>query len=343
MERDGVRLLLSSHGTHTHHRFRDLAELLSPGDLLVVNDSATLAASLPAARLGPPGGERFRLNLSTRYGERMWLAEPRRSAAEPGPLAVVAGERGVVGKQRQVAFTFVAAHPGIPRLWFVAPDAPLEPVMSADGEPIRYGYVTVPQPLAAYQTVFARVPGSAEMPSAARPFTSASLAALAKRGVEVTSITLHAGVSSLELAPHASSLRAGSAVLYAEPFDVPAATARAITAARERGAHVVAVGTTVVRALETAFTGGRVAAMRGFTRRFVTPGAARGSVDGLITGFHEPASTHLALLVALAGTSLVERAYAAALEGGYLWHEFGDSHLLLWRQARGSRAAAASQ
>ncbi len=336
--RDGVRLLLSTPRGHRHHTFRELPSLLEPGDLLVVNDSATLAASLPARRAEAPagsgsdlGGERFRLNLSTRYGERLWLAEPRPSATQPGPLPgprpLPAGERARVGRLGQLGVTFVAPYPGLPRLWFVMPDAPLEPVMALDGEPIRYAYLAEPQPLDAYQTVFARVAGSAEMPSAARPFTPELLAALRRRGVRVATLTLHAGVSSLELPGGAD---ADEKVLYPEPFAVPAATAAAVRSARRRGSRVVAVGTTVVRALETAAENGEVEAMRGFSRRFVRAGDVRGTVDGLITGLHEPASSHLALLLGLAGQEMVREAYAAAVAGGYLWHEFGDSHLLLW-------------
>ena len=319
--RDDVRLLLSTGRGHRGLRFSDLPGVLTPGDLLVVNDSATLAASLPAeGRLGV-----FRLNLSTRYGPRCWLAEPRRSHDAPGPLALEPGDVATIGRRRRVRVRFVAPHPASPRLWFVAAEAPLEPTVSVDGAPIHYAYLERPQPIAAYQTVFARVPGSAEMPSAARPFTPATLAALEARDVGVAALTLHAGVSSIELPPEPSQ----RSVLYGEPFQVGPATAERIHATRRRGGRVIAVGTTVVRALETAFRHGRVHAARGFTQRFVRPGAVRGAVDGLLTGFHEPRSTHLALLEALAGETLVAEAYRRALADSYLWHEFGDVHLLL--------------
>ncbi len=327
--RDAVRLLVTDPHRHRHLRFRDLPQALAPGDLLVVNDSATLPASVPAE--GPVG--RFRVSLSTRYGPLLWVAEPRRSHAEPGPLPLAAGAIATVGRRHRVRVRFVAPHPGLPRLWFVAADAPLEPVMAADGEPIRYAYLERPQPLEAYQSIFARVPGSAEMPSAARPFTHATLAALQARGVGVSALTLHTGVSSLELEPRQAE-RTG---LYAEPFEVGAATAERIDATRRAGGRVIAVGTTVVRALETAFEGGRVRPMRGFTRRFVRPGAVRGAADGLLTGFHEPRSTHLALLTALAGESLVLDAYRQAQARPYLWHEFGDVHL--WLPEREPEAA----
>lgn len=331
LARDEVRLLVSTPAGHEHRRFRDLPDLLQPGDLLVVNDSATLPASLPATTAGRP----FRLNLSTRYGERLWLAEPRRSHAEPGPLSLRPGDRATLGADAPVAVTFVAPHPGLPRLWFVASDAPLESAIEANGEPIRYRHVAAPQPLEAYQSVFSRVPGSAEMPSAARPFTNRLLDALSARGVRIAAITLHAGVSSLDLEDDPTA-----ATLFAEPFEVPEATAAAVESARRAGNAVVAVGTTVVRALETAFDGRRLRATRGFTRRFVRPGTFRGSVDGLLTGFHEAASTHLAMLAAIAGADAVRASYRLAAAEGYLWHEFGDSHLLLPAGAPGRPAAA---
>lgn len=326
LTRDAVRLLVSTRSGHLHRRFRALPAVLRSGDLLVVNESATLPASLPARW---PDGSGFVLNLSTRFGERLWLAEPRPSAAEPGPLEVVPGDHAVAGRISPTGVVFVAPHPGTPRLWFIAPEAPLGPVMAVDGAAIHYRYVRVAPPLEAYQTVFGHVPGSAEMPSAGRPFTPALLADLRAAGVAVARITLHTGVSSLELPVLP---RAGDPVdtLFAEPFSVPAATAEAVRRARRRGGRVIAVGTTVVRALETAAPAGEVRAMRGFSRRFVRAGAVRGTVDGLITGFHEPRSTHLALLIGLAGEEMVRSAYAAASGGGYLWHEFGDSHLLLW-------------
>ncbi|MEJ2358763.1 MAG: S-adenosylmethionine:tRNA ribosyltransferase-isomerase, partial [Deinococcales bacterium] len=198
-------------------------------------------------------------------------------------------------------------------------EAPLRPTLEEDGEPIRYAYLECPQPLSAYQSIFARVPGSAEMPSAARPFSPTVVAALRARGVEIAAITLHAGVSSLEL----RAADPADVVLYAEPFEVSAPAAAHVNATRRAGGRVIAVGTTVVRALETAWQDGRVRPMRGFTRRYVHPAEVRGAVDGLLTGFHEPASTHLALLTAVAGDDLVREAYRVARQRPYLWHEFG--------------------
>jgi S-adenosylmethionine:tRNA ribosyltransferase-isomerase len=316
--RDAVRLLVSSPGEHRLTHFRDLRDFLRPEDLLVVNESATLPASLPAeASFGS-----FRLHYSTRYGPRLYLMEPRRSLREPGPLPLHEGMPGLAGG---VPVRFLVPHPGIPRLWFVQGPVDLDEVLGRVGSPIRYGYVEHPWPLEAYQTIFARVPGSAEMPSAARPFSREVVGGLSSRGIGIARILLHCGVSSLEV----EADRLEDQVLYAEPFEVPAETARAVREAHRRGGRVIAVGTTVVRALESAVGCGGIQPTRGFTRLYVHPPAPLRVVDGLLTGLHDPMTSHLALLFALAGEAFVHAAYREAVEAKLLWHEFGDSHLLL--------------
>ncbi|CAN5567155.1 S-adenosylmethionine:tRNA ribosyltransferase-isomerase [soil metagenome] len=318
LERDAVRLLVSTPAGHTHHIFNQLADLLVPGDLLVVNHSATLAASLPAS--GAIGN--FTLNLSTNYGDGLWLAEPRWRSDQPGPLPLVTGERiDVAGSPLRL----VAPYPGLPRLWFVQAQTDLCQVMGHIGNPIRYGYVADRYPLAAYQTIFAKIPGSAEMPSAGRPFTRRVLRALHARGVQMAGITLHTGVSSLEVETEIVEQHP----LYAEPFHVSVGTAAAVNAAKREHRRVIAVGTTVVRALESAWDGQQVGPARGFTRRYVHPGESVHTVDGLLTGLHDPLASHLAMLYAIAGPTLIREAYHVATEEGYLWHEFGDSHLIL--------------
>jgi S-adenosylmethionine:tRNA ribosyltransferase-isomerase len=318
LARDEVPLLVSRADRHEHAVFHELADFLPAGSLLVVNTSATLPASLPASgRIG-----RFILNLSTRYAERLWLAEPRWNASRPGPLPIVAGETFEVAG---MSARLIAPYPGLSRLWFVAFAASVEIAMADEGEPIRYGYVEPPfPPLSAYQTIFAERPGSAEMPSAARPFSRRVLDELAWRGISIVPLELHTGVSSLETYDGE-----GEPVLYPEPYIVPAETAAAVNRARRDGRPVIAVGTTVVRALETAWEGHQVGAASGFTRLFVEPSRGVHAVDGLITGFHDPNATHLAMLHAVAGVRLVADAYDEAIRAGYLWHEFGDSHLVL--------------
>jgi S-adenosylmethionine:tRNA ribosyltransferase-isomerase len=173
--------------------------------------------------------------------------------------------------------------------------------------------------LSTYQNVFATVPGRAEMPSAGRPFTGAVLAALAARGVLVAPITLHTGVASAE----------ASEPPYPEWFAVPAATARLVEHVRAGGGRVVAVGTTVVRALESAVHDGHVRAGSGWTDLVIGPERGVHAVDGLLTGFHEPRASHLRMLAAVGGEPMLRLGYEAALRERYLWHEFGDVHLLL--------------
>jgi S-adenosylmethionine:tRNA ribosyltransferase-isomerase len=261
--------MVSNASGHRHAVFRQLADFLPSGTLLVVNTSATLPASLPAAcRFGP-----FTLNLSTRYADRLWLAEARLDAARPGPLPLDGGETFEVAG---LAARVVASYPGLPRLSFITFDGSVEIAMADEGEPIRYGYLEPPYPpLSAYQTIFAERPGSAEMPSAARPFTRRILDDLRWQGVAIVPIELHTGVSSLDR----RDLPAGAA-LYPEPFSVPAETADAVNQALRQGRPVIAVGTTVVRALESAWNGGRLRPASGFTRLFVRPERRLNAVDG---------------------------------------------------------------
>jgi S-adenosylmethionine:tRNA ribosyltransferase-isomerase len=314
--RDDVRLLVSTPHGHTHAHFRDLANFLEPGDLVVVNDSATIPASLHAR--GDVG--RFLLNVSTRFGARMWLAEPRWSESTPGPLPLHEGDRFAVCDEK---VKLISRYPGAERLWFVEGD--LAHAMAQCGEPIRYGYVDRAQPLTAYQTLFARAPGSAEMPSAARPFTEAVVDSLRDKGIDIMAIRLHTGVSSLEIETDTVEQH----TLPPEPFHVSAETANKVNGAK----RVIAIGTTVVRALESAWSDDEqcVVPRSGFTRLLIHPGRGVHAVDGLLTGFHDPGASHLAMLYAVAGADLVREGYEEAVKGGYLWHEFGDSHLLLPR------------
>ncbi|MEZ4519757.1 MAG: S-adenosylmethionine:tRNA ribosyltransferase-isomerase [Chloroflexota bacterium] len=318
--RDTGRLLVSELGGHRHLVFRDLATTLQPGDVLVVNRSATLPASLPAIA---PDGQLCLLNLSTHYGGDLWLAEPRRGPAELGPLPGVAAGRALQVAGQSVHL--VAPYPGLSRLWFVRIERDAHQLMARIGRPIRYGYLDGAYDLQAYQTVFAAYPGSAEMPSAAYPFTRRVLDDLARRGVQVASIVLHTGVSSLEI----ETSEIEQHPLYPEPFLVPNATAAAVNAARSSGRRVIAVGTTVVRALESAWDGQQVGTASGFSRLYIHPGRPPQVVNGLLTGLHDPVTSHLAMLYALAGVDLIRTAYSEAVAEGYRWHEFGDSHLIL--------------
>jgi len=237
-------------------------------------------------------------------------------------MPIEAGEEARVG---DATVRYVAPYPGIPRLWFITADRPLEPILEHAGVPIHYGYVPKIWPLEAYQSLFSRVPGSVEMPSAARPITPRIREALEGAGIRFASVLLHSGVSSLEI----ETDKVEEQAVYPEPFQVSQATADLVNRTREGGHRVVAIGTTVVRALESSWTPDGVRARGGFTRLFVHPGNPVRSIDGLLTGFHDPVTSHLAMLAALIGLPRVMEAYRAAIGNGYRWHEFGDSHLIL--------------
>ena len=318
ISRDGVRMLVSRRrsGEITHHAFTDLPGLLLPGDLLVVNTSGTLPAAVRCA-YGPSG---LSVHFSTPLPDGSWLAELRAAtghATKPYPGGSPGQDLGLPGGARLSLRERVTA-----RLWRVRLSTAVVPYLLRHGRYIHYSYVEQDWPAQAYQTVFAATPGSAEMPSASRPFTTEIIARLVVRGVTIAPITLHTGVSSLE----------GDEQPYPEPFDVPPATARLVNMTRQAGGRVIAVGTTVVRALESAALngpGGELAAASGWTHHVVTPETGVHMVDGLFTGLHEPRSSHLHMLNAFAGEPLLRRCYAAAIEHEYLWHEFGDVHLLL--------------
>jgi S-adenosylmethionine:tRNA ribosyltransferase-isomerase len=311
--------MVSTPEDDTHHAFTELPWLLEPGDLLVVNESATLPASLRAtSRLGE-----IRLNLSTRFADDLWLAEPRWSPSRPGPLPLNVNETLEIGDAKAV---LLQQYPGIPRLWFTRFDTSASVLMAEYGEPIHYSYAPA-YPMSDYQTLFSRFPGSVEMPSAARPITAHVRDTLRERGIGIVGIILHTGVSSLEIEDDTVEHQA----LYPEVFRVPAATANAVNATHARGGRLIAVGTTVVRALETAWTPDGVRACSGATGLYINSGNNVHVIDGLLTGLHDPVTSHLAMLSAIAGLDRVKRAYAEAIRNQYLWHEFGDSHLL-WRQ-----------
>ncbi len=317
--RDGVAMLVSRRATGriSHHAFTELPELLLPGDLIVVNTSATLPAAVPLPDHGQHRG--LAVHFSTALPAGDWLVELR---AASGP-ATVPYPGGAVGQQLSLPAGAVLTLTGrfTGRLWRARLSTAVVPYLLRHGIPIRYSYVDRAWPIESYQTVFAAHPGSAEMPSASRPFSPQIVTRLVTRGVSFAPVTLHAGVSSLE----------GDEEPYPEPYDVPPGTARLVTLTRRHGGRVIAAGTTVVRALETAARLGPAAVTpgAGWTEHVVTPESGLRIVDALITGLHEPRSSHLRMLAAFAGQELLSACYAAAIERGYRWHEFGDLHLLL--------------
>lgn len=321
--RDEVRLLVAEPGRTRHALFKDLGDFLSAGDLVVVNTSATLAAAVDARRRSGP----VTLHFSTALSDGTWAVELRPGRRATGPaLDVRAGEVvDLPGEVRlRVLEQYASRACGLPapRLWRceVAVEGSVPAYLAVHGRPIAYDYVPLEWPLPSYQTVFGLEPGSAEMPSAGRPFSHRVVTDLATRGLVVAPVLLHTGVSSLEK---------GEPPLP-ERYEVPETTARLVTTARRTGGRVVAVGTTVTRALETvAAEDGTVRPGGGWTGLELGPQRPARVVDGLVTGWHEPGASHLRLLEAVAGRDLVARANDEALSEGYLGHEFGDSALFL--------------
>ena len=320
LSRDAVRMMVAerSSGVLAHSTFSSLPLFLDEGDLVVVNTSAVVPAALTAT---DPDGSRLVVHLSTQLDDGRWVVEPRRIDGRTtqrwdGPVArcLSLGDRATIQLE--------APYPKSVRLWIARLELP-EPVftwLAAHGQPIRYGYVQRPWPISVYQNVYAEVPGSAEMPSAGRPFTPELITRLVAKGVGVSPLVLHTGVASLE----------ATELPYPERAHVSAATASRVNETHRTGGRVIAVGTTVVRALESAADGHDEARpFDGWTDLVVTPERGVSIVDGLLTGWHEPEASHLLMLEAIAGRALLESSYAASLQEGYLWHEFGDTHLIL--------------
>jgi S-adenosylmethionine:tRNA ribosyltransferase-isomerase len=328
LRRDEVRLMVSyiSNNQLHHGRFHQLPAFLEPGDLLVINTSGTLNAAVGATRAN---GHPLEIHFSTRLPGDLWTVELRQIAANgTRPFSAnLAGERlalaggGVLTlhapyrrQQRQAN--------GPIRLWLAMIDLPLPltDYLARHGFPIRYRYVQQEWPLEYYQTIYTTEPGSAEMPSAGRAFTAELMTRLVADGVQVAPLLLHTGVASLEA--HEPP--------YEEYYRVPAATAQLVNMARAAGRRIIAVGTTAVRALETVTdTSGMVHPGQGWTDLVITPERGLRAVTGLLTGLHEPCASHLAMLAALSGRDHLKYAYNEALKQRYLWHEFGDLHLIL--------------
>jgi S-adenosylmethionine:tRNA ribosyltransferase-isomerase len=329
LARDEVRLMVSYRADDrvVHTRFCELPDFLCPGDLLVINTSGTMNAALDAARAD---GTRLELHLSTHLPADLWIVEvrlPSGPATVPFPQATAGETLSLPGGAAVTLHTpYLAdrrlAPSGPTRLWIATLQLPgeLHGYLAEYGFPIRYSYVKQGWPGSYYQTVYATETGSAEMPSAGRAFTPELQTRLVARGIQVAPLLLHTGVASLE--DHEPP--------YEEFYRVPLTTAQLVNAAHEAGRRVVAVGTTVVRALETVTdVEGTTHPGEGWTRIVITPQRGIRAVDALLTGLHEPRATHLAMLEALAGRAHLQVAYAEALRQGYLWHEFGDLHLIL--------------
>ena len=322
MTRDAVRMLVAtkSDGALVHSHFSELPRFLNEGDLVVINTSGTLAAELDGTA---PDGSPVQVHLSTQLPAGLWTVEVRRDGR--ADLGAAAGDWIQLPDGGHVALlTPYSPGPGGAgvRLWVsrIETAERLYSYLARNGRPIRYGYVRGSYPISAYQNVYATEPGSAEMPSAGRPFTPEVLTRLVAKGVGIAPVLLHTGVASLE----------ASEPPYAEYFKVSLSTAHRVNDTRRSAGRVIAIGTTVVRALESVVDEhGHVHPSEGWTETVVSPERPVRSIDGFLTGWHEPEASHLAMLEAIAGRPLLEASYEAALDEGYLWHEFGDVHLIL--------------
>jgi S-adenosylmethionine:tRNA ribosyltransferase-isomerase len=329
--RDGVRLLVARPDRLDDVHFRDIGRFLRRGDVLVVNTSATVAGEVDA--WSPRHGDLV-VHLATPLGGDSWVLELRSAPTAASPV-LDAGPGEQVHLGEGVVATLVDGYPSMAspaspwahsptgagnRLWRASVTGDLAGLVRRAGRPIAYGYLDRRYPLRDYQTVFSRDPGSAEMPSAGRPFTNRLVTRLVRSGVLVAPVLLHTGVSSQD---------AGEAP-QPERFEVTGDTAALVNAARSRGGRVVAVGTTATRAIESAAAAdGTVSPRSGWTELVISPGRPVRVVNGLITGWHNPDASHLLLVESVAGAELTQRAYDAAVAERYLWHEFGDSGLLL--------------
>jgi S-adenosylmethionine:tRNA ribosyltransferase-isomerase len=330
LQRDEVKLLVSSkvNDSITHVQFRDIANFLNAGDVLVINTSGTLPAALPAKR---EDGTRLELHLSTHLPGDIWTVELRLPAENKTlPFRDMrVGEKLELpgGASTTILAPYLMDRSNTPksngsRLWLAMLELPksLLPYLQRFGKPIHYSYVKQDWDISYYQTVYANESGSAEMPSAGRAFTAEIMTQLVAKGVTVAPLVLHTGVASLE--DHEPP--------YEEYYRVPLETARAVNQAHHYSKRVIAVGTTVVRALETVTdASGATHPGEGYTKLIITPERGVKAVDGILTGWHEPKATHLMMLAAIANRQHLAVAYHAAIKNKYLWHEFGDLHLIM--------------
>lgn len=330
LRRDQVRLMVSNYSTDQvrHNRFYHLDKYLDEGDVIVINTSRTRNSALLALREDCTAVE---LHLSTHFDDDLWTVEVRAldelgktkhlEDAREGELLRLPDAAAAILQGPYISDCVDNSKPS-ETLWLaeVHFPYPVDDYLERHGFPIRYNYVKDKWPLEYYQTVYATEPGSAEMPSAGRPFTSRLLRRLNAKGIQIAPLILHTGVSNIDT--HEPP--------YKEFYRITPETAQMVNVARALGHRIVAVGTTAIRALETVTNGvGITHAGEGWTCLVIKPERGLRAVNALITGMHEPDASHLAILEALAGRSHIKLAYDEALRKGYLWHEFGDLHLIV--------------
>lgn len=325
VNRDRVKLLVINRGNGStfNSTFNHLSDFLKKGDLLIFNSSRTLPASLKTIRSKKNLPSEIR--LAEHLPDDSWLVLILFEGEKKNDSALKAGQR--IEFDAGLTAVIEDRDSRNPRLWkvrFSEKGAELINIFYKIGKPIRYGYISAPLPLEYYLTVFAVDPGSSEMPSAGRAFTWKMLFDLKNNNIATSFVTLHTGLSSYmddNLTSHPIS---------EEEYFVPHGAAAKIRETKAAGGRIIAVGTTVVRALESAAANtGKVIPGHCYTNLKITPEYKLKVADGLITGFHEPEASHLNLISAFLNPAQIKKAYEEAIEKKYLWHEFGDLCLIL--------------
>jgi S-adenosylmethionine:tRNA ribosyltransferase-isomerase len=326
LARDRVRLLVldGNNGQVIHTRFDRITEFLDPGDLLVFNSSRTLPATLAGTvrHLQWP----VEVRLAESLPDGTWLALLIQS---PQRAENVITKGLILEFAQDLRCEVLERDPRIPPLWklrFSKSGTEFLDSVYRIGQPVRYRYLSAPWRLSYYQNVYALQPGAAEMPSAGRAFTWRLLLQLRHRGVETAAITLHAGLSS-----YLDNDLDRQHLASEEEYWISEEAAAKIRRAKNSDRRIVAVGTTVVRALESiaAECGGEVNGCHRYTQLRVTADYRLQVVNGLLTGLHEPEASHLDLLAAFVSPPTLYAAYSEAIRQRYLWHEFGDLNLIL--------------
>lgn len=318
VRRDHVRMMVLNRATGEtkHDHFFHLGEYLQPGDLVIANNSRTIPAVLQAqwSRNNEPIALKVEVRLARRRHEDIWDALVVANPVIPGDQLVFSPE---------LSATVIADKENSPLkiIHFTKKGTELFNIIYALGEPIRYEYIEQPWDLDYYQTIFASHPGSVEMPSAGRAFSWELIFKLKRKNILLDFIQLHTGLSYLlddnwNQTPEDNE----------EEYHISERTMERILQTKASGKRVIAVGTTVVRALESAARNG---ALSGLTTLYIDNHYSLKIADGIITGFHEPQASHLDMLSAFVSEKHLLQAYDQAIDAGYLWHEFGDMNLIL--------------
>ncbi|HEX7064086.1 MAG TPA: S-adenosylmethionine:tRNA ribosyltransferase-isomerase [Bacillales bacterium] len=317
IRRDHVRMMVINRENNrtSHDHFHHLGHYLKSGDLLVLNNSRTIPAVLHAEvqRNGKRIAEEIEIRLAHRKSDAEWQVVHKGKDVKIGDCIIFSDRLSAVVIRTEESFTI---------LRFSLSGISLYNEIYTLGEPIRYSYIKEKWGLDDYQTVYGSVPGSVEMPSAGRPFSWEMLLALRKQGIRLAFLTLHTGLSDL------LDGREG-AHINTEEYILPAETVEAVKKTKTEGGRVIAVGTTVVRTLETAANAGKLAPSSGWTDLYIHEKYPLRITDGLITGFHEPEASHLDLLSAFLDKDRLYDNYQRAIVEKYLWHEFGDINVII--------------